>query len=521
MDVISVRNALISVSDKSGLREFAQKLTDEFNVKIYSTGGTFKFLREHNISAEKIENLTQMPELLGGRVKTLHPAVFSGILARRDHSEDIQELSERGFPLFDLVVVNLYPFAETIKKSDATEADCIENIDIGGIALLRAAAKNFYFVAVVTSPEDYPLIIGELQTHNGITPETRRRLAMKAFRVSTDYDDTILRYFSGNEKFPEILTLRLERESVLRYGENPHQEAAFYRRIRDGLLSSDSTDSSITTAKQLHGKQLSYNNIADTDTALEIVREFEEPAVAIIKHANPCGVARAESILQAYKKALECDPVSAFGGIVALNRPVDAPTAEAISQVFTEVVIAPAFDKSALAVLTKKKNIRLLETGKLVPPTPSLMFKSVESGMLVQDKDIAIVSPDDLKVVTKIQPTPEDIDALLFAWKVVKWVKSNAIVFTNKNQTIGIGAGQMSRIDAVQLAAKKARFPLQGTYMASDAFFPFRDSVDYAAELGVRAIIQPGGSVRDQESIDAANEHGLIMVFTGVRHFRH
>ncbi|MCD6386218.1 bifunctional phosphoribosylaminoimidazolecarboxamide formyltransferase/IMP cyclohydrolase [Candidatus Sumerlaeota bacterium] len=521
MDIIPVQNALISVSNKSGLAEFARQLTETFNIKIYSTGGTFKFLHQHGIPAEKIEDLTQMPALLDGRVKTLHPAIFSGILARRDRPEDIQTLKQRGFPLFDLVVVNLYPFAETIRKKDVTESECIENIDIGGIALLRAAAKNFYFVTIVTSPEDYPLILAELRTHRGITPETRRRLAIKAFRVSADYDDTILRYFSRNEKFPEILTLRLERNSVLRYGENPHQQAAFYRQDTELLSSSNRHESSVTHAKQLHGKQLSYNNIADTDTALEIVREFAEPAVAIIKHANPCGVARAESILQAYKKALECDPVSAFGGIVALNRPVDTATAEAISAIFTEVVIAPAFDESALSILTKKKNLRLLETGELTPPSPSLTFKSVVGGMLVQDKDLGVITARELKVVTNAQPTQDDIDALLFAWKVVKWVKSNAIVFTTKDRTIGIGAGQMSRIDAAHLAAKKARSSLKGTYMASDAFFPFRDSVDFAAELGVRAIIQPGGSVRDQESIDAANEHGLIMVFTGLRHFRH
>ncbi len=521
MEITPITNALISVSNKAGLEEFARTLSMKYGVKIFATGGTFKFLETLKIPAKKNEELTGMPEMLGGRVKTLHPAVFGGILARRECPEDLASLTQLNLPLFDLVVVNLYPFTEVIRKKDVTEAECIENIDIGGVALLRAAAKNFSAVTVVSSPDDYALVLAELEQYKGIRAATRRALALKAFSLTAEYDYLIYKYFTREETFPVILTLRLKRVQQLRYGENPHQKGAFYSQLPEEELLAGKTESSIVRARQLHGKELSYNNLADLDAALELVREFEEPAVAIIKHANPCGVARGKSLTEAYLKALECDPVSAFGGIIALNRPVDRTTAEEISKIFTEAIIAPQFNQEVLAILTQKKNLRLLEVGELTPRSSALVIRSITGGMLVQDRDLADVTPADLQVVTRAKPTSEDLEALIFAWKVVKWVKSNAIVFCDRERTIGIGAGQMSRIDSARFAAEKARSSLAGTYMASDAFFPFRDCVDFAAEKGVRAIIQPGGSVRDEEVIAAADEHNLIMVFTGIRHFRH
>ncbi len=521
MKTLPVTNALISVSDKTGLDTFARALSDDFGVTLYSTGGTFRYLKENNIPVKKVEDLTGVPEILGGRVKTLHPAIFGGILARRNFKDDMHTLEKMEYPPFDLVVVNLYPFGETVKKPDVTEAECIENIDIGGVALLRAAAKNYAGVTVVNSPEEYDTITSELRENEGISGETRKRLALKTFAATAEYDAAIFRHLSSEDKFPHTLTLSLERKEILRYGENPHQEAALYREPSGSELFAGKDETCISRARQLHGKQISYNNLCDTDAAFEIVRECAEPAVSIIKHANPCGFALGENIAEAYSKALECDPMSAFGGIVAMNRPCNGAVSEKISTVFTEVVIAPSFTEDALETLTKKKNIRLLETGPLTPQQPTLIARSITGGMLFQDRDLGKVTKDDLDVVTEAQPTPEDIEGLLFAWKVVKWVKSNAIVFTHKDRSAAIGAGQMSRIDAAHLAAKKARSSLEGTYMGSDAFFPFRDSVDFAAEKGVRAIIQPGGSKRDQESIDACNEHGIIMVFTGMRHFRH
>ncbi len=521
MKLQKVRHALISVSDKTGLEEFARVVSETYNVAIFSTGGTFRFLKEKGIPVKKVEDLTRTPEILGGRVKTLHPAVFAGILARRNEDSDMKTLEEMGYPAFDLVVVNLYPFTDTIKKENVTEAECIENIDIGGVALLRAAAKNMEFVTVISSPEDYTGVINEMEYEKGIREETRGQLAQKAFQHTAEYDAAIATYLSKNNELPEVMTLGLKRSMILRYGENPHQRAAFYLQPKGSSLLEGDKESSVAHARQLHGKELSYNNISDTDGAWELVREFEEPAVAIIKHANPCGVGRASSMVEAYKLALECDPVSAFGGIVALNRTVDKPAAEEIAKIFTEVVIAPKFEQDALEVLTKKKNLRLLETGEMTPKSPAFLIKSVTGGILVQERDLGIIKPDDLKVVSDEQPEADDVEGLLFAWKVVKWVKSNAIVYTTKDQTLGIGAGQMSRVDSARFAAQKAQKSLEGAYMASDAFFPFRDSVDFAAEQGIRAIIQPGGSVRDQESIDAANERHIIMVFTGMRHFRH
>ena len=521
METISVKHALISVSDKAGLVEFARALADEFEVNLCSTGGTHKTLKDAGIKVTAVEDVTHSPEILGGRVKTLHPAVFGGILARRDLPEHMSTLDTMNFPPFDLVVVNLYPFAATIRKEGVTEAECIEKIDIGGVALLRAAAKNFSAVTVVCSPGDYARVLDELRNQGGISGDMRRSLALKAFRHTADYDDTICRYFTGNEKFPEVLTLRLERKEVLRYGENPHQDSAFYTQPVDTELLGGVDESCVAHVRQLHGKQISYNNLSDTDAAFELVREFSQPAVSIIKHANPCGVAVGETPAEAYTKALECDPVSAFGGIVALNRVCDADTAKRISEVFTEVVIAPSYEKEAFAILSQKKNLRLLATGNLTDMKPALVCKSIICGMLFQDRDLGSVDADALSIVTEAKPSEEELRGLLFAWKVVKWVKSNAIVFTAQNRTLAIGAGQMSRIDAARFASQKARSSIAGSYMGSDAFFPFRDCVDFAAQQGVRAIIQPGGSVRDQDSIDACNEHGIIMVFTGMRHFRH
>lgn len=517
-----VRRAILSVSDKSGLVEFAKTLS-ALGVELISTGGTMKVLKEAGLDVQSISDVTGFPEIMDGRVKTLHPVVFSGILARRDYPEDLETLKHQNISPIDLIVVNLYPFEKVSAKDGATFEEVLENIDIGGPSMLRAAAKNFEDVAVLCRPDQYDGIAEELKRENGgISSPTLFKLAKAVFERTAAYDGAISGWINSVDQegeddsagFPQIWNIKMNKVSDLRYGENPHQAAAYY-------VDPNSKETSIPRAKLLHGKPLSYNNIADLDTALECIREFDDTAAVILKHANPCGLAMGENLAEAYRKARECDPVSAFGGIVGLNREVDQETAEEIKSTFIECVIAPAFSDAAMDVLTKKKNIRLLETGPFTPKEKTPMFRSVTGGALVQSKDLGQVKTEDLKVVTEAKPTDEDTRGLLFAWKCVKWVKSNAIVYTTKDALVGVGAGQMSRVDAAQFGREKAQRSLEGTYLASDAFFPFRDGIDAAAEAGVRAVIEPGGSIRDEEVIKAADEHGIIMVFTGMRHFRH
>lgn len=529
-----MRTALISVYDKTGLEEFARFLVAR-GVEILSTGGTLGFLRERGIAALSIADYTGQPEILGGRVKTLHPRVFAGILARRGEPGDMATLADQGIRPIDIVVVNLYPFLETVAQPGISLGEAVEQIDIGGVSLLRAAAKNFESVTVVADPRYYSKVMKACETAEDCAQLAglRRALAAEAFHQTAHYDEAIMAYLQAGaaspnahhapphsalsvdrQVWPEKLEPALEKVQDLRYGENPHQTAAFYR-------DDAHAETSVARARQLHGKELSYNNILDLDAALEVVREFEEPACCIVKHNNPCGVARAGNLTGAYRAALDCDPTSAFGGIISFNREVDVATASAVAELFVEAVIAPGFAPDALDVLTKKKNVRLVETGPFAKKAPQVMLRSVVGGVLAQGRDLGTVGPSDLKVVSKLQPTEADLAGLLFAWRVAKFVKSNAIVYATRDATVGIGAGQMSRIDSTNIAAVKAKSPLRGLYMASDAFFPFRDNVDRAAQLGIKAIAQPGGSVRDDEVIAAADEHGLILVFTGMRHFRH
>ncbi|KAA5605716.1 bifunctional phosphoribosylaminoimidazolecarboxamide formyltransferase/IMP cyclohydrolase [Roseospira marina] len=520
-----IRRALISVSDKSGLVPLVRALHGH-GVAILSTGGTARAIQEAGVPVTEVSDHTGFPEMLDGRVKTLHPTIHGGILGVRGNPEHEAAMAEHGIAPIDLVVVNLYPFESTVAKG-ADFATCIENVDIGGPALIRAAAKNHGAVAVVTDAEDYDALVDEMKSQDGqVSLDLRRRLASRAFARTAAYDAAIGRWFTGEvgETFPRHLVAAGRLKQDLRYGENPHQKAAFYVHglARPGVAS----------ARQVQGKELSYNNLNDTDAAFELVSEFTEPAVAIIKHANPCGVAVAGSIRAAYEKALACDPVSAFGGIVAVNRALDRDAAEAITGIFTEVVIAPDADDRARAVFAAKKNLRLLITGVMPDPaTPGLTVRTVAGGMLVQERDIGRVEADDLKVVTKRAPSPQEITDLLLAFRVCKHVKSNAIVYVKDGATVGIGAGQMSRVDSARIAARKAgdaaeasrlAEPLtRGSVVASDAFFPFADGLLAAVEAGATAVIQPGGSVRDDEVIAAADEAGLAMVFTGMRHFRH
>ena len=526
---MKIRQALISLSDKRGALEFAQGLAAQ-GVNLLSTGGTAKLLRDAGLAVTEIGDYTGFPEMLDGRVKTLHPKVHGGILARRDLPEHLATIEQHGIPMIDLVCVNLYPFRETVAKG-ADFDTCIENIDIGGPAMTRAAAKNHDFVTVVTDPADYPALLARLKEHDGATTfDFRKQMAAKAFAMTAGYDGAIAGWFaSQGGGWPADLILAGKLHSTLRYGENPHQSAAFYT---DG-----SNRPGAALARQIQGKELSYNNLNDTDAAYELVAEFDTPAVAIIKHANPCGVATHENIATAYRAALACDPVSAFGGIIALNRKLDAETAEEIVKIFTEVIIAPDASAEAKAILAAKKNLRLLLTGSLPDPAQRrLSVKAIAGGYLAQDTDTARILSNDLKIVTKRAPTPEEMSDLLFAFRVAKHVKSNAIVYAAGGATVGIGAGQMSRIDSSRIAAWKMKemeeerkkkedssfFPLPSSLsLASDAFFPFADGLIAAAEAGVTAVIQPGGSVRDAEVIAAADERGLAMVFTGVRHFRH
>ena len=519
--MFNVRRALVSVSDKRGLVPFVTGLT-ELGVEVLSTGGTCRALRDAGLEVIEVAEKTGFPEIMDGRVKTLHPVIHGGLLGRRGTDEAV--MKEHGIEPIDMLVVNLYPFEQTIAREDVTIGEAIENIDIGGPAMIRAASKNHEGVAVIVEPDDYESVLENLKS-NQLSLESRRRLAAKAYAHTASYDTAITQYLSnslGDDALGEKHQYSGTLSERLRYGENPHQNAAFY-------VDQQAPAGSLATANQLQGKALSYNNIADSDAALECVKQFTDPACVIVKHANPCGVAVADDILNAYDKAHRTDPTSAFGGIIAFNRALDVKTAEAIvERQFVEVIIAPVIDADALAVVAAKKNVRVLETGELQDSragrAPAFDFKKVSGGLLVQNTDLGTISENDLKVVTKLAPTPEQIKDMLFAWTVVKYVKSNAIIFCKDNMTIGVGAGQMSRVYSTKIAAIKAAdegLEIKGSVMASDAFFPFRDGIDAAAETGISAIIQPGGSMRDDEVIEAANEHGLAMVFTGMRHFRH
>jgi phosphoribosylaminoimidazolecarboxamide formyltransferase/IMP cyclohydrolase len=520
---VVIRQALLSVSDKSGLVELARGLVAR-GVGLISTGGTAKLLQDAGLAVVEVADYTGFPEMLDGRVKTLHPKIHGGILARRDLPQHASAIEAAGIGTIDLVVVNLYPFSQTVARPDCTLEDAIENIDIGGPAMVRSAAKNYRHVAVVTEPADYGALLDEMSAANGgLSEATRFRLAKKAFSHTARYDGAISNYLTALETpeskpapFPERLNLQLDLAQPLRYGENPHQDAAFYR-------DSPVPEGSLASYRQLQGKELSYNNIADADAAWECVKTFDVPACVIVKHANPCGVAVGETLEIAYRKAFATDPTSAFGGIIAFNRELDAGAAEAVCEQFVELVIAPRIEASVVQVFAGKANIRVLE----VPPGTgmnALDFKRVGGGVLVQTPDSANVAVSALKVVTRRAPDPQELADLTFAWRVAKFVKSNAIVFCGQGRTVGIGAGQMSRVDSARIASIKAAnagLELKGSVVASDAFFPFRDGVDVAAAAGARAIIQPGGSMRDAEVIAAADEHGIAMVFTGVRHFRH
>jgi phosphoribosylaminoimidazolecarboxamide formyltransferase/IMP cyclohydrolase len=519
---IPIRTALVSVSDKAGLAEFARGLA-RFKIKILSTGGTAKLLAEHGIAATEVADHTGFPEMLDGRVKTLHPRLHAGILARRDSPAHMAAIKAAGIEPIDLVAVNLYPFAQTVASPGCTLAEAIENIDVGGPSMLRAGAKNYAGVAVVTDPSDYPGLIEEMKEHGGALSEaTRFALAQKAFAHSAAYDAAIGNYLTAFESdgkpapFPRRLTLQFEKLQDVRYGENPHQAGAFYR---DG----DPVPGGIAGHAQIQGKELSYNNIADADTAWECVKTFDEPACVIVKHANPCGVAVGDSLLEAYEGAFSTDPTSAYGGIVAFNRGLDTAAAAAVSKPFVEVVIAPEFDAEARKVFAAKPNVRVL-SASLARAAQRYDLKRVGGGLLVQSPDARNLQASDLRTVTRLKPTQAQTADLLFAWRVAKYVKSNAIVFCARGRTLGIGAGQMSRIDAARVAVLKAQnagLSLAGSVVASDAFFPFRDGVEAVAQAGAKAVVQPGGSVRDDAVIAAADELGLAMVFTGVRHFRH
>ncbi|KYX46057.1 bifunctional phosphoribosylaminoimidazolecarboxamide formyltransferase/inosine monophosphate cyclohydrolase [Vibrio parahaemolyticus] len=524
-----IRRALISVSDKTGIVEFAQALAER-GVDILSTGGTARLLAEQGIAVTEVSDYTGFPEMMDGRVKTLHPKVHGGVLGRRGQDDDV--MAKHGINPIDMVVVNLYPFAETVAKDGCTLADAVENIDIGGPTMVRSAAKNHKDVTIVVNASDYDRVIAEMDANDkSLTLETRFDLAIAAFEHTAAYDGMIANYFGtmvpsygenkeGDEesKFPRTFNQQFEKKQDMRYGENSHQAAAFY-------VEANPQEASVSTARQIQGKALSYNNIADTDAALECVKEFNEPACVIVKHANPCGVALGKDILEAYNRAYQTDPTSAFGGIIAFNQELDAETASAIvERQFVEVIIAPSVSAEAIEVVTAKKNVRLLECGEWTTKTTGFDVKRVNGGLLVQDRDQGMVSLDDLKVVSKRQPTEEELKDALFCWKVAKYVKSNAIVYAKGDMTIGVGAGQMSRVYSAKIAGIKAAdegLEVAGSVMASDAFFPFRDGIDAAAEAGIKCVIQPGGSMRDDEVIAAADEHGMAMIFTGMRHFRH
>jgi phosphoribosylaminoimidazolecarboxamide formyltransferase/IMP cyclohydrolase len=541
-----IKRALISVSDKTGIVEFAREL-NAFGIKIVSTGGTAKTLRENGIDVTEVSDVTDFPEMMDGRVKTLHPKIHGAFLALRDNKTHVEAMETHGIEPIDLVVVNLYPFEQTIENEEVTLEEAVEQIDIGGPAMIRSASKNWRDVAVVTDARLYETILGEMkETDGSLSLETRHRLATLAYTRTASYDLAISGYLArqlsaedldflepfnplGNLSFIEtdteeetendselrdFVSVELTKVADLRYGENPHQKAALYETAASG---------GIARAEQLHGKEMSFNNYLDAEAAWRLISDFDELACAIIKHTNPSGVGTGENNEEAYRRALATDPVSAFGGIVAFNRTVDAQVAESVNEIFTEVVLAPEFDAAALEIFKKKKNLRVLKVGKTANEN-SLEYRTISGGMLVQNLDDLKITKEDLKIVSERQPTEEEIRAMLFAWKVCKHVKSNAIVFANERQTIGVGAGQMNRVDSVRIAAMRAartELALKNSVLASDAFFPFRDNVDEAAKLGIAAIIQPGGSVKDEEVIQAANEHELAMVFTNFRHFKH
>ncbi len=516
-----IQRALISVSDKTGIIDFCSNLS-RLGIEILSTGGTFKLLKEQEIPVTEVSEYTDFPEIMGGRVKTLHPKIHGGILSRGD--QDKEEMTDHGINKIDLVIVNLYPFEKTIQDERCTIEDAIENIDIGGPTMIRAAAKNYSEVTVVVNNNDYLNIIKEIEENKGtVSPSLRYTLAIKAFEHTASYEDAIANFFGKSENymheyFPKTFNTQFVKSKDLRYGENPHQKAAFY-------VEKNISEVGVATSKQLQGKELSFNNIADTDAALETIKLFSSPSCVIVKHANPCGVSSSDKIFNAYHNAYQTDPESAFGGIIAFNRPLNKETAsEIIKRQFVEVIISPGVDDEAKEVLALKPNIRLLVCDSWDNNKPNLDFKRVNGGLLIQDRDIAMITESDFKVVTKRQPDKKEIEDLLFSWKIAKMVKSNAIIYAKDLQTIGIGAGQMSRVNSARIAAIKAeqaKLPIANSSMASDAFFPFRDSIDNAAKIGISAVIQPGGSIRDEEVISAANEHGMSMIFTGMRHFRH
>lgn len=523
---LAAQRALISVSDKTGIEEIAGRLA-KAGVELVSTGGTAKALREAGMAVRDVSEITEFPEMMDGRIKTLHPHVHGGLLALRDNEDHQASMKEHGIAPIDMLIVNLYPFEKTMRGGGSFD-ECIENIDIGGPAMIRAAAKNHRFVSVVTDPEDYETVVSEIEKTGSVSEQTNKRLAAKAFAMTAAYDSAISNWLSkeAGETFPRHYSVAGERGDILRYGENPHQQAAFYR--------SGDPRPGVATAKQLQGKALSYNNLNDTDAAWELIGELgaDQPAVAIIKHANPCGVATGSDLISAYEKALQCDPVSAFGGIVAVNKPLTGAVAEKITAIFTEVVIAPSADEEAKAVFAKKKNLRLLiADGLPAPQAEGQTLRPIAGGFLLQSRDHGCISEDKLNIVTRRKPTPTEISDMLFAFRVAKHVKSNAIVYAKDGATVGIGAGQMSRLDSSRIAARKAidaaeasgaSAPLtENSVVASDAFFPFADGMLAAAEAGARAVIQPGGSIKDDEVIAAADEAGLAMVFTGMRHFRH
>lgn len=508
------KRALISVSDKTGIVEFAKGL-NELGYEILSTGGTLKQLQDAHVNAIAVDDITKFPEILGGRVKTLHPNIHGGLLAKRNDESHVRELEENKIDPIDLVVVNLYPFKETLAKTGVSHDEIVENIDIGGPTMLRAAAKNYQDVAVIVDPNNYESTL-ELLRKDQLTPEVRKEFAAEVFRHTAHYDSMIANYFTEetNDLFTPTFSRTFERVQSLRYGENPHQEATFYEIPNyQGI--------SLATANQLHGKELSYNNIQDANAALEIVLEYNEPATVAVKHMNPCGIGLADDLSTSFTRAYESDPISIFGGIIAVNREVDKATAEQMKEIFLEIVIAPSFSDEALDVLQEKKNIRLLTIPMDKDISVYAKMTSVKGGLLVQTNDNGKVSADDLEIVTEVKPTDSEIEDLLFAWKAVKHVKSNAIVLAKSKQTIGIGAGQMNRIGAAVIALEQAKDKAKGAVLASDAFFPMPDTVEAAIHAGVKAIIQPGGSKRDQESIDKCNEHGIAMVTTGMRHFKH
>lgn len=508
-----MKRALISVYDKEGIVEFAKTL-EALGWQIFSTGGTSRALKEAGIEILEIEEITNFPEILDGRVKTLNPRIHGGILYKRDDEDHVKTLEELEIGSIDMVVNNLYPF-EKILMSGASHEDIIENIDIGGPSMIRAAAKNYKYVTVVVDPRDYEIVLNELKEKASVSEETNRYLAAKVFNYTAYYDALISRYFNelAGDKFPERLTLTFKKEQDLRYGENPHQEAAFYKEIGD-------LRGTLAAGKKLHGKELSFNNINDANGALRVLKEFDEPTIVAVKHANPCGIGSGETLKEAYIKAYECDKESIYGGIVAANRVVDKDVAELMSQIFLELILAPGFTEEALEILTMKKNIRLIEIADIQKKMDGLDAKKVYGGLLVQDLDKVLLA-EDMKVVTNRKPTEEEMEDLIFAWKAAKNINSNGVVLARNKATIGFGLGEVNRFWAVEKALERGKDKLEGSVLASDGFFPFKDSIEILGKYGVKAIIQPGGSIRDQEVIDEANRHGIAMVFTGIRHFKH